>query len=39
MREKGVVRTRKDANRVFYRLSDVRTLEVIGLVREVFCGF
>lgn len=39
MREKGVVRTRKDANRVFYRVGDARTLEVLKMMREVFCGF
>lgn len=39
MREKGVLRTRKDANRVYYRLGDLRTLEVLKLMREVFCGF
>lgn len=39
MREKGVLRTRKDANRVFYRLADVRMLDVIARVRDVFCGF
>lgn len=39
MREKGVLRTRKDANRVYYRLADERMLEVIALVRDVFCGF
>lgn len=39
MREKGVLRTRKDANRVFYRVGDPRTLEVISLMRDVFCGF
>ena len=37
--DKGVLRTRKDANRVFYRVGDVRTLEVVSLIREVFCGF
>ncbi|XZG69907.1 ArsR/SmtB family transcription factor [Chitinibacteraceae bacterium HSL-7] len=39
MREKGVLRTRKDANRVFYRVGDTRTLEVITMLRDVFCGF
>jgi len=38
LREKGVLRTRKDANRVFYRVSDERTLTLIGMMREVFCG-
>ena len=39
MREKGVLRTRKDANRVFYRVGDPRTIEVIARLRDVFCGF
>ena len=39
MREKGVLRTRKDANRVFYRVGDLRTLEVVAMMRDVFCGF
>lgn len=38
LRDKGVLQTRKDANRVFYRVSDQRTLQLIGLMREVFCG-
>lgn len=39
MRDKGVLRTRKDANRVYYRVGDIRTLELIKMMREVFCGF
>jgi ArsR family transcriptional regulator len=39
MREKGVLRTRRDANRVYYRVSDLRTLQVIAMMRDVFCGF
>ena len=39
LREKGVLRTRKDANRVYYRVGDLRTLEVLKMMREVFCGF
>jgi len=38
LREKGVLRTRRDANRVFYRVGDERTLTLIGMMREVFCG-
>ena len=38
LREKGVLRSRKDANRVYYRVSDERTLRLIGMMREVFCG-
>ena len=39
MRDKGVLRTRKDANRVYYRVGDLRTLEVLRMMHEVFCGF
>jgi DNA-binding transcriptional ArsR family regulator len=38
LREKGVLRARRDANRVFYRVADERTLQLIGMMREVFCG-
>jgi DNA-binding transcriptional ArsR family regulator len=37
LRQKGVLQTRKDANRVFYRISDQRTLQLIGMMRDVFC--
>lgn len=37
LREKGVLATRKDANRVYYRISDLRTIKLVGLMREVFC--
>ncbi len=38
LREKGVLMTRKDANRVFYLVGDTRTLQLVGMMREVFCG-
>ncbi len=38
LREKGVLLTRKDANRVFYRVGDRRTLQLVGMMRAVFCG-
>ena len=38
LRDKGVLRTRKDANRVYYRVGDSRTLVLLGMMREVFCG-
>lgn len=37
LRDKGILTSRKDANRVFYRVSDARTLKLIGMMREVFC--
>ena len=38
LREKGIVASRKDANRVFYSVGDQRTLQLIVMMREVFCG-
>lgn len=38
LRDKGVLATRKHANRVFYRIGDLRTLKLVGMMREVFCS-
>jgi len=38
LRDKGVLATRKDANRVFYRIGDPRTLKLVGMMRDVFCS-
>lgn len=38
LRDKGVLVTRKDANRVFYRVGDRRILQLVSMMREVFCG-
>ncbi len=38
LRDKGILASRKDANRVYYRVGDARTLRLIGLMREVFCA-
>ncbi|MDD4929489.1 MAG: metalloregulator ArsR/SmtB family transcription factor [Gallionella sp.] len=37
LRDKGVLSTRKDANRVFYRIGDLRTLKLVSMMREIFC--
>lgn len=37
LRDKGVLTTRKDANRVFYRIGDPRTVKLVGMMRDVFC--
>ena len=37
LRDKGILTSRKDANRVYYRVSDNRTLRLICMMREVFC--
>ncbi len=38
LREKGILASRKDANRVYYRVGDARTLRLIGMMQEVFCS-
>ena len=38
LRDKGILTSRKDANRVYYRVGDSRTLRLIGMMREVFCS-
>ena len=38
LRDKGILTSRKDANRVFYRVGDTRTLRLIGMMQDVFCS-
>jgi DNA-binding transcriptional ArsR family regulator len=38
LREKGIIASRKNANRVFYLVRDQRTLQLIVTMREVFCA-
>ncbi len=37
LRDKGILDSRKDANRVYYRVGDERTLRLIDMMRQVFC--
>lgn len=37
LRDKDVLATRKEANRVIYRISDPRTLKLVSMMRDVFC--
>jgi len=37
LRDKGILASRKDANRVYYRVSDARTLRLISMMKDVFC--
>ena len=38
LRDKKILKTRKEANKVHYRIADKRTVKLVGLMREVFCG-
>lgn len=37
LREKGILASRKDANKVYYRIADPKILQLIGALREAFC--
>lgn len=37
LRDKGILACKKDANRVYYYVDDARTLQLIKLMKEVFC--
>ncbi|MDD3609464.1 MAG: metalloregulator ArsR/SmtB family transcription factor [Halothiobacillaceae bacterium] len=39
LRDKGILASRKDANRVYYRVGDARTLRLISMMQEVFCPY
>lgn len=38
LRDKKILKTRKEANKVHYRIADKRTVKLVGMMREVFCG-
>ena len=38
LREKNILGSKKEANRVFYYIDDNRTLQLISMMREVFCS-
>jgi ArsR family transcriptional regulator len=38
LREKEILSCNKQANRVFYRISDARILSLISMMRDLFCS-
>ena len=38
LRDKEILDSRRDANRIFYRVKDDRTLRLIEMMRDVFCS-
>lgn len=38
LRDKKILKTRKDSNKVYYRIADPRILHLVALMRQVFCG-
>ena len=39
LRDHGILGSRKEANKVYYRIGDPRVLEMISLTRRIFCSF
>ena len=39
LKDHGLLESRKEANKVFYRIEDPRILKMISLTREIFCSF
>ncbi|KKL92925.1 hypothetical protein LCGC14_1879800 [marine sediment metagenome] len=38
LRDKEILASRRDANRIYYRVKDERTLKLIDMMRDVFCS-
>ena len=38
LRDKGILVSRKDANKVYYRIGDRKILRLMGTMRDAFCG-
>lgn len=38
LRDKQILASRRDANRIYYRVKDERTLKLIEMMRDVFCS-
>ena len=39
LKERGFLVSRREANKVLYRIEDPRILKMIALTREIFCSF
>ena len=38
LRERGILESRKVSNRVLYRITDTRILEMVSLIRKLYCS-
>lgn len=38
LRDRGILASHKNANRVYYRIDDKRTLQLIGMLQEIYCS-
>lgn len=38
LRDKQILACRRDANKIYYRVSDERTLKLVGMMCDLFCS-
>lgn len=38
LRGQGLLKSRKDANRVYYTIADQRLSDIIGMLQEIYCA-
>ena len=38
LREEGILASRRDANRVYYRIANVRLIDVIRMMQSIYCS-
>jgi DNA-binding transcriptional ArsR family regulator len=38
LRKHGILESRKDGNKVYYRIADPRVIKMISLTRDIFCS-
>lgn len=38
LRDKDILASRRDANKIYYRVKDDRTLRLVEMMRDVFCS-
>ena len=38
LRDKRILASRKDANKVYYRIGDPKILQLMGIMRDAFCA-
>ena len=38
LKDKDILASRRDANRIYYRVKDERTLRLVEMMRDVFCS-
>jgi len=38
LREEGILASRRDANRVYYRIANIRLIDIIRMMQSIYCS-